>query len=220
MKLVEYPDFEMLSIALANTLAGQINNVLFHEECITLGLPGGTTPGPLYDDLSGTTLDWDRVRVIPTDERMVPPDHERSNERLIRERLLTGPAARAHFIPLRPVADGMHGLNDRVGRVLPLTILVLGMGADMHTASLFPNAEDLDAALKGDAPPVMEMTVPGQPDARITLTAPVLKRALNTHVIISGAEKRAALERAAHIDDPLLAPISMVLDNATVHWAR
>jgi 6-phosphogluconolactonase len=220
MKLVEYPDFEMLSIALANTLAGQINNVLFHEEHITLGLPGGTTPGPLYDDLSGATLDWERVRVIPTDERLVPPDHERSNERMIRERLLTGAAAKAHFSPLRPGADGMDGLNDRVGRALPLTILVLGMGTDMHTASLFPNAEDLEAALKAEARPVMKLTVPGQPEARITLTAPVLKRALSTHVIITGPEKRAAVERAAHIDDPLVAPISMVLDNATVHWTR
>lgn len=220
MKIVDYPDFEMLVIDLANKLAGEINNALFHEERITVALPGGTTPGPLYDDLCGAKLPWDRVRVMPTDERLVPPDHARSNEHMIRARLMTGPAAEARFVALRPGADGMAGLVERVNRTLPLNILVLGMGADMHTASLFPGAPELAAALRGDAPPVMQITPPDQPEPRMTLTAPVLKGALSTHILITGAEKRAALERAAALDDPLLAPICAVLDGATVHWTE
>lgn len=220
MKLIEYPDFEMMMIDLANTLAGEINAALTHEDRITIALPGGSTPGPLYDNLCATGLDWDRVRIIPTDERLVPADHPRSNEGMLRARLLTGAAAGARFIGLRPGADGMAGLTERVKRALPLNILVLGMGADMHTASLFPGAPELDAALAPDAPPVLQITAPGQPEPRITLTAPVLRGALSTHILITGAEKRAALKHAAELGDPHRAPISLALKGATVHWTQ
>lgn len=220
MKLIEYPDAEMMMIDLANTLAGEINAALTHEERITLALPGGSTPGPLYDDLCGTTLDWDRVRILPTDERLVAPDHPRSNEGMLRARLLTGAAAGARLVGLRPGADGLAGLTERVRRALPLNILVLGMGEDMHTASLFPGAPELDAALRPDAPPVMQITPPGQPEARMTLTAPVLRAALSTHILITGDAKRAALKRAATLADPRRAPISLVLKGATVHWTQ
>jgi len=220
MKFVTYPDVEMMMIDLANVLAGEINNVLFAAERVTVALPGGSTPGPLYDDLCGTSLDWDRVRVMPTDERLVAPDHPRSNEAMLKSRLLTGEAAAARFIGLRPGADGMAGLTERVKRALPLDILVLGMGADMHIASLFPGSPQLEAALRSDAPPVMEVTAPGQPEERITLTAPALREAMSTHILITGTEKRAALERAAELNDPRLAPVATVLKSATVHWAE
>lgn len=220
MKLIEYPDVEMMMIQLANVLAGELNNALFQGDLVTIALPGGTTPGPLYDDLCGTTIDWDRVRVLPTDERLVPPDDPRSNEGMIRARLLTGAACGARFIGLRPGADGMAGLNGRVARALPLTILVLGMGEDMHIASLFPDAPELEAALRPDAPPVMLIAPPGQPEARVTLTGPVLRGALSTHILITGPRKRTALERAGALDDPMVAPVCTVLNNATVHWAE
>ncbi|ARE40348.1 6-phosphogluconolactonase, eukaryotic type [Rhodovulum sp. P5] len=220
MNLIEYPDLEMLIMDLANKLAGEIKNALFHEDRITIALPGGTTPGPLYDDLCGASLDWDRVRVIPTDERLVPADHPRSNEALLKARLLTGKASDARFISLRPGADGMAGLTERVKRTLPLSVAVLGMGEDLHTASLFPGAPELEAALASDAPPVMQITPPEEPEARITLTAPVLKGALNTHVLITGWAKRAAVERAREMEDSRLAPICTVLKDATVHWTE
>ncbi|MBN2905422.1 MAG: 6-phosphogluconolactonase [Rhodobacteraceae bacterium] len=220
MKLVSYPDIEMMMIDLANILAGEIKSALSHEERITIALPGGTTPGPLYDDLCATNLEWDRVRVMPTDERLVPPDHPRSNEGMLRARLLCGPAAEARLIGLRPGADGMDGLTERVRRALPLSILVLGMGADMHIASLFPGAPELEGALRPDAPPVLAITPPGQPEQRMTLSAPALQGALNTHILITGADKRAAIERAAKLADPHLAPVCAVLKGATVHWAE
>ncbi|TCP63347.1 6-phosphogluconolactonase [Rhodovulum bhavnagarense] len=220
MRLVEYPDAEMMMISLANVLAGEINAALTHADRVSIALPGGTTPGPLYDDLCETGLDWDRVRVLPTDERLVPPDHPRSNEGMLRARLLTGAAARARFVGLRPGADGMAGLVERVRRAMPLNILVLGMGEDMHTASLFPGAPELEAALAPDAPPVMQITPPGQPEPRMTLTAPVLRGALSTHILIAGTEKRAALEHAAELGNPQLAPVSLALRGATVHWTQ
>lgn len=222
MNLVEYPDSEMMMLDLANRLAGEMSSFLDHEDHITMAVPGGTTPGPIFDDLCDADVDWSRVRVLLTDERWVPEDHERSNTRLLRERLLIERASAAEYIPL--YRNG--GLDDEVvstvaadvAKALPLSILLLGMGADMHTASLFPGASNLEMALAGNAPPVMAIQAPGAAEPRVTLTAPVLTGAITTHVVIVGDEKRAAVEKARKLS-ALDAPISIVLKNATIHWA-
>jgi 6-phosphogluconolactonase len=222
MKLVEYPDPEMMMIDVANVLAGEINATLMHEDRCTLAVPGGTTPGPVFQSLCAAKLDWDRVDVLLTDERWVDEDDPRSNARLLRGTLLTDRAASARFHPffragLSPEAAAPE-LADRVARLLPVSVLLLGMGADMHTASLFPGAGGLAAALAPDAAPVLPITAPGNNEARVTLTAPVLQGAMSTHVLVTGAEKHAALDRAAHLT-PAEAPIRTVWGSATVHWA-
>ena len=223
MEFVEYPDREMMTIDLANRIAGELNTCLFQHEWASLAVPGGTTPGPIFDDLSSADLDWSRVHVMLTDERWVPEDHERSNTRLLRERLLVDRAAAATYVPLYRPADTpeevIDELADAIRPEMPISILLLGMGADMHTASLFPGADRLAEALDRNAPPLMAMRAPGAPEPRITLTAPVLEGAMTTHVVITGAEKRAALERARRMT-PSEAPIAVVLKDAIVHWAE
>jgi 6-phosphogluconolactonase len=93
------------------------------------------------------------------------------------------------------------------------------MGADMHTASLFPGADRLAEALSDQAPILMALRADAAGEPRITLTAPVLKAAMATHILITGPEKRAALGRAQGLTLPE-APVRAVLANATVHWAR
>jgi 6-phosphogluconolactonase len=93
------------------------------------------------------------------------------------------------------------------------------MGADMHTASLFPGADNLAQAMSPDAPPVMALRAPGAPEPRITLTLPVLQSALRTHILITGPEKRAAIERAEGLDASL-APVKALLADAIIHWAE
>ncbi|SHI33016.1 6-phosphogluconolactonase [Palleronia salina] len=220
MDLIEYQDAEMMMMTLADKLASEISNCLAAHDHVSLAVPGGSTPGPAFDTLAGADLHWDRVHVLLTDERRVPPDHERSNERLLRSRLLTDKAARATFVRLVPDEDtSMDDLARRIAPELPLSILVLGMGADMHCASLFPGAPQLDAALAPDAPPVMEVDAPEGLEPRITLTGPVLRGALSTHVLITGPEKRRALDKAARLS-PREAPIATILRDATVHWAE
>lgn len=222
MRLVEYPDAEMLMIDLANKIAGELKTCLLTHDWASFAVPGGTTPGPLFDDLCNADLDWSRVHVMLTDERWVPEDHERSNTRLLRDRLLVGRAAEAVLVPLYRDADQPEEVIDDLARAitpeLPISVLLLGMGSDMHTASLFPGADRLAEALAPDAPPLMAMRAPGAPEPRITLTAPVLSDAMSTHVIITGAEKREALDRARNLT-PTEAPISLFLKQATVHWA-
>lgn len=219
MHLETYPDAEMMMIDLANRIAGELNTCLREHPWASLAVPGGSTPGPVFDALSAADLDWSRVHVLLTDERRVPADHARSNERLVRERLLTNRASAAQFIRLVPEGDDWSEVHAILAEELPLSILLLGMGADMHTASLFPGAPELADALAPDAPPLMAITPSGDDlEPRLSLTAPVLRGAMITHVLITGDEKRAALERARKLK-PAEAPIASVWGSATVHWA-
>ena len=222
MKLEVYPDREMLMLGLANIIAGQLADFLRRDGRATLSVPGGTTPGPIFDTLSGVDLDWANVAVVLNDERWVAEDSDRSNTRLLRQRLIRGRAAQARLIPLYAPAetpeDMLPALEDGLRPHLPISVLLLGMGADMHTASLFPGADRLDEALSPTAPLLLPMRAEAAGEPRVTLTAPVLRGAFNIHVLITGPEKRAALDRAQHLP-PHEAPIRAVLDSATVHWA-
>ncbi|WP_374375842.1 6-phosphogluconolactonase [Tabrizicola sp.] len=223
MKLETYPDREFLMLGLANVIAGQLADFLRREGKATLSVPGGTTPGPIFDTLSGVDLDWPNVAVVLNDERWVPESSERSNTRLLRERLLRGKAAQARLVPLYAPAEEpeamLEALADGLRPHLPISVLLLGMGTDMHTASLFPGADRLEEALAPTAPILLPMRAEAAGEPRITLTAPVLRGAFNIHILITGAEKRAALERAMTLS-PMEAPVRAVLDNATVHWAE
>lgn len=222
MELLEYPDRDMLYMRVADRLSAELMETLLTHDRASFCVPGGSTPGPVFDILSAVDLEWDRVDVLLNDERWVPESSARSNTALLRRRLLTGRAADARLVPLYADASEPEGALDAlaggVAAVLPISVLLLGMGTDLHTASLFPGADRLAEALAPDAPPLMAMRAPGAPEPRITLTAPALKSALKTHVLIVGDEKREALEKARKlgVED---APITAVLTDATVHWA-
>jgi len=214
MKFHEYADRDMMMIDVANQLVGELNEALMIGGHASFAVPGGSTPGPVFDVLCGADIDWPRVHVMLNDERRVAPDHERSNERMLRERLLVEKAAAAHYVSIRPEGDTLPNISNE----LPLSVLVLGMGADMHTASLFPGSADLDRALAPDAPDLMFVEASDGLEPRITMSGRVLAGAMSTHVLIAGDEKREALERAVG-KHPDIAPIATVLGTAKVHWA-
>lgn len=221
MNLIEYPDREFMMVSLADKLASELRLAL-QQGPATLSVPGGTTPGPVFDILSALDLDWAQVSVLLNDERWVPEDSPRSNTRLLRERLLRNRAAAARLVPLHADVptpeEGLPGLLPGVEAVLPISVLLLGMGADMHTASLFPGADRLEEALASDAPPLMALRADAVGEPRITLTARVLRDAMHCHVLITGDEKRRAIEQAETLAEAE-APIRVVLRNATIHWA-
>ncbi|MEL6419739.1 MAG: 6-phosphogluconolactonase [Pseudomonadota bacterium] len=222
MKLIEYPDREMLAIDVANVMAGELENCLLRHESASMAVPGGTTPGPIFDTLCAADLDWSGVKVMLTDERWVPEGHERSNASLLRSRLLTDRAAAAQFLPFyvegqRP-EDAAGPLSDQLASEMPISLLLLGMGTDMHTASLFPGAEGLEAGLDEDAPILVPIRAEGQ-EPRISLSAAALNGAMSKHLVIFGSDKRDALMRARELP-PQKAPIAAVLGDLTVHWAE
>jgi 6-phosphogluconolactonase len=220
MNLIEYPDAEMMMIDLANKLAGELESALLINDRVSFAVPGGTTPGPIFDVLCGAKhIDWARVDVMLTDERRVPEDHERSNTRLIRERLLVEAAAAANYVNYIPNADDdLAEKSDLLAPHLPISVMLLGMGADMHTASIFPNSADLERALGTDKNLALVQPPDGL-EPRVTLSGAVLKGAIARHIVITGSEKRMALDRATTLS-PLDAPISVVLAGSTVHWAE
>ena len=221
MILKEYPDREFMMVSLADRIASELRQALAQGPA-TLSVPGGTTPGPVFDILSDLDLDWANVSVLLNDERWVGEDSPRSNTRLLRERLLRKRAASARLVPLHaPVPspeEALEALSAQVEAALPISVLLLGMGADMHTASLFPGADRLEEALAPEAPALMALRAEAAGEPRITLTARVLRDAMHCHVLITGEEKRAALERAETLTDAE-APIRIILKNATSHWA-
>ncbi|NHF71842.1 6-phosphogluconolactonase [Paracoccus xiamenensis] len=220
-EIVTYPDAELMALSLADRIAGELRVNLDAQRPASLCVPGGSTPAGMFRALSGLPLDWDKVTVFLNDERWVPGDNPRSNSAMLRKSLLVGPAAAATYLDLYtgdPTPEGAApALSEQIKPHLPITVLVLGMGDDMHTASLFPQAPGLEALLASDAPPVMAAA--GGAEPRITLTAPALQSALNIHIMIKGAQKRAALEAATGAD-PVTAPISAFLRNAVVHYAE
>lgn len=218
----EYVDREQMVIELAQIIAVALTDMLGHAPRASLAVAGGTTPGPVFDILCGVNLDWSRVDILLTDERWVAEDSPRSNTKLLRDRLLVDHAAKANLIPLyggtELPEESLGMLGDGVRAALPLSVVLLGMGEDMHTASLFPGADKLEHALSPSAPPLLAMRAPGADEPRVTLTAPVLNGAMSKHLIITGTAKRAAFARAesqpAHI-----APIRAIMRGLNVHWA-
>lgn len=218
----DYPDRDFLALELADILASHLGEALRMNDRATFVVPGGTSPGPVFEALAQVHLPWDRVDIILTDERWVPESSDRSNTALLRRTLLTWQAAAATLIPLYAPTDtpeeSLDTLSARVAEALPIDVLLIGMGADKHTASLFPGADRLYEALSDDAPVLMPMRAPGAPEPRVTLTAPVLRGAMHTHIVITGAEKKAAIQAAAG-QSPSDAPVSILLDTAQVHYA-
>lgn len=172
----------------------------------SLLVTGGRSPGPVYDALSRSrTIDWTRVVVTLSDERICPPTSPQSNARLVRERLLTHEAARAAFVPLwtgegEPEAAA-RAAEPAIRALMPFDAALLGMGEDGHVASLFPGrpaGREIDQAR-------LAMTTPeglGDPPlARITLTRPALLASRLILILIAGARKRQVLEQALAGED-------------------
>lgn len=223
MKKIKYPDAEMMAMDLADILASELNDALHNKERVTLVVPGGTTPAPIFDILSSVHLDWARVNVLLTDERWVPETDKRSNTRLLREHLLVDQAAAATLIPLyrdgETLEEALPELAKAIGPLLPIDVLLLGMGQDMHTASLLPKADNLEDAFEANAPLLLPMRSVNVDETRVTLTAPVLRGAMKTHIVYTSKSKNKALKTAHRLRDPILAPISGFLKGSTVHWA-
>lgn len=161
----------------------------------SVALCGGSTPGPLYHELAGR-LDWSRIDVFFGDERCVPPDHEDSNHRLVQEALIE------HVPETRPTVNRMPGEHPdpdaaalEYARVLPerLDLAIQGIGADGHTASLFPGNSALDYH---ERRVVHVADAPKPPPDRLTLTLPVLEAARDTVVLARGEDKAGAVAAA------------------------
>ncbi|QHQ36581.1 6-phosphogluconolactonase [Algicella marina] len=224
--ILHYQNREEQALDLSEIVSRELQAALDTNGRATLAVPGGTTPGAFLTALSLARLDWSKVAVMLTDERFVPESSDRSNTRLLRETLLQNDAAAAKLLPFYAEADEpedvMATLTAGIAEHLPPDVCVLGMGEDMHTASLFPGADRLSEALSPNAPPLLPMRAPGAPEPRLTLSAPVLRASGSLHILITGSGKQEALEKAMQDGPEEEAPIRAILNApsaVTVHYA-
>lgn len=197
-----FPD----SLALAHALSGELKVDL--EEAMaargqaSLVVSGGRTPVKLFEQLRTEALDWSKAWVTLSDERWVETASPASNEKLVREALLTGPAAAAHFVGLKNPAPAPEAGADWATRALtrvphPFDVVLLGMGEDGHTASLFPGSLALNKALDRSSPPgciaINSLTAP---HARLSLNLAALLDTRRVILHIEGESKWRVYQRA------------------------
>ncbi|MDN3557110.1 6-phosphogluconolactonase [Halomonas maura] len=215
---------DALARQLAEAVAEALRSDLAHRERALLVVSGGSTPVPFFHALAAMALPWSRIDVTLADERWVAETADDSNARLVREHLLRGAAAEARFVPLTSDAatpeEGAAEVGSRIAALSwPASVVILGMGGDGHTASLFPDSRELELALSTDEP-VVAVRTPSQPQPRITLSADRLHQALRHFLHITGEEKRAVLGRALAGDDTRTLPIRAFLASPlSIHWA-
>lgn len=216
--------------ALAASIADDLRAAVTLRGVATLAVSGGRTPVPLFEALAAIELDWSRVIVTLVDDRWVPVEHKDSNEALVRNHLLQGPAAAARFISLKTEhatpAEGLSALELRLADLpVPLDVVILGMGDDGHTASWFPLAPQLESALKPATAQKLAWTEPvTAPHQRITLTLPVVEAARRVILHLSGEAKLPVLERARAAGPLNELPIRHVIHSdkvaLDVYWSK
>jgi 6-phosphogluconolactonase len=180
-----------------------------------IALSGGSTPGPAYEVAAELEPDWSRVELWFADERGVPPDDEHSNYRLVRERLLERverPPSDHRVLGELPPEEAAERY-DRELEAVVLDLVLLGIGADGHTASLFPNDPALEERVR-------RAVAVQRPDVeRVTLTVPVLGAAAAVVFLATGADKRDAVRRAFADPGSPATPASLVRSGAGTTYA-
>lgn len=223
--VIEYKSREEQAETLADIIAAALQERIEARRQATIAVAGGSTPELFLTALGKRTLDWSSVTVLPTDERWIPPTNDRSNEGLIRRTLMAHGAKPQVFSFWRKgstAGQASAGLSIDLGPHLPLDICILGMGADMHCASLFPGGDGLTLAMAHGAPAVVGMNAPGAREPRVTLSADTLSSG-RLYLLITGEDKLEALEAAIERKSPLTAPVGAVLrrnENTAIHWAQ
>ncbi|WP_447556010.1 6-phosphogluconolactonase [Vreelandella sp. EE22] len=213
-----------LAEQLAEAVFQALNTDLDQQEKVLLVVSGGSTPIPFFKALAEKPLAWERVQVTLADERWVDDQNSDSNARLVREHLLIGEAANADFIPLTSSAgtpeEGVEEVARRTESLAwPASVVILGMGGDGHTASLFPDSPELGLALTTDDLLVAVRT-PSQPQPRITFSADRLHQARRHFLHITGDDKRDVLADALGGDDARRRPIRAFLScPLAIYWA-
>lgn len=198
----QYEDRAALAAAVAARIADDLQDAIAKTGAASLIVPGGTTPVAVFGALAMTALPWDKVTVIPCDERWVGPEHADSNAGLIQHHLLQGPAKAAKLLSLyRPVptpADATAEVSNALKAVpRPFSSVFLGMGEDGHFASLFPGRAETAPALNiNTKEDVMVLAEPAKGHPRIGLTLAALIDAPHVLLAVTGSEKRVVLHRA------------------------
>lgn len=225
----EFPDQPSLTHELAKLIGKLLTMGIEQRGLATLVVSGGSTPIPLFKQLSSMEIPWLRVVITLVDERWVATSASDSNENLIQTHLLKDKAMAATYISLKNRAGsaekGMAECERRLKKIpRPFDVVILGMGEDGHTASLFPGTRQLRAATDIHSGKIcMAITPVSAPHERMTLTLPTLLDSRQILLHITGDKKRETLQKAM-ADGPVEQyPIRYILGQTTtpvsIFWA-
>lgn len=218
---------EQASVAVAKFAANALSTRLASQPEAALVVGGGTSPGRCFEELAKTPLDWERVHVLLSDERWVSEQDDASNTKLVRDTLVQGEAAAARLLPiydpLATIEDRCDSLQDIIPFLsFPFACSILGMGEDGHFASLFPDADNLEAGLDVDGSKIcMAVRTDASPYPRWSLTLAALSHSDEIALLFFGDAKREIYEQAKKAKNGF--PVSRLLHQkrAPVHvfWA-
>jgi 6-phosphogluconolactonase len=226
----EYDDAEEMADAVAGDAAFVIESALDARGQAVIALPGGKTPLPIYSKLAEKNLDWKRVTILPTDDRLVPMGDPLSNVTAMAKVFLP---LKARVMPITSEAAADYKAAGRAADARlqdvhwPLDLCLLGVGADGHTASIFPG-EDFEEAVAGPherrAIGVMPADLPAEaPVPRITLTRAAMVTARALTIAVTGQKKRDVIEEAIEQGPSSPYPIGRVLADVElpvdIHWS-
>lgn len=187
-----YPSADVVGEACAHAITACLREALANRGRAGLVATGGRSPGPVFDRLAAAPIDWARVVVTLSDERCVDESSPDSNAGVVRQRLLTGPAAKGHFLPLWPRPEPA-----ALDALVPFDAVMLGMGEDGHIASLIPSDPGLEHGLTTDALLVEVPAGLGKPPLpRVSLSLSALLSARSIFLLIAGEAKRDVVARA------------------------
>ncbi len=226
-----YPTATRLFADLANVISERLEAAIQQRGQASFVTSGGSTPSALYDVLRNAPVAWDKVFVTTSDERWVPLGGEGSNEKLVRDHLLQGKAATAHFIGLRTSHEtpalAQAETHQRLSELpRPYDVTLVGMGPDSHTASLYPHAPGLAEAmdLRRDAltAAVNPVEAAGS-NLRLSLSLKALLDSRLIVILMRGDEKLAVYRNALAGTDAIEAPVRALIHQTTtpveVWWA-
>jgi 6-phosphogluconolactonase len=228
LNIKEFENTSALDIALADEVAMYLKQSIDQQGSASLVVSGGRTPLGFFHTLSQQSLDWSKVVVTLADERWVDADHKDSNEKLVRENLLINNANQAQFLALKnsseTASEGCAELEKALASLNEFSVVILGMGDDGHTASLFPGSTTLDTGLDMHSGlNCIAVTPLDAPHERMSLTLPRLLNCNFLVVHISGSNKQKVLQQAQAGTSITELPIRSILQQdispVTVYWA-
>ena len=208
--------------SLAAAVAAMLRSAIAARGAASLVVSGGRTPSAMFARLAREALDWSRVQITLADERWVGFDHPASNERLVHAELLHGAAAAARLVGMKNDAETPHAGAQHAWQMIsamprPFDVVLLGMGDDGHTASLFPGSAELAAGLDERAMPgCLGVRPVGAPFARLSLNLAALLDSRQLCIQIVGAQKWQVYEQACANGDIAAMPVRAILRQAQV----
>jgi 6-phosphogluconolactonase len=211
----QHQSLDEASLALANWAAGEINSVLARKDRAVMAVPGGSTPERFLSLLGHMSLDWSRITLMPTDERIVPTGHPRSNELMLRRVFAPLKQAICGFVSFHAdetdEESAARTINARVDAVGNPDIVISGMGDDGHIASLFPCDPGWNRYMGRHSGAAVLATHPKGLEPRLSLSPDLLSQARARALLISGSSKLAVLENALKHDDKTAFPILLLV---------